>query len=92
MAKQPRTPSGRSPKEALADFFEGKGKGYRDRTFGVFSADEVCTILTFLVRDPNVVEDLVRFTRGHSRMARALTSEDVQAAMDELAVKEVMEA
>lgn len=94
MAKTAKAGSG-SGSKSLCDFFSlrssvGYRRGGRSRSFGDLSAADVHALIGTISKHPGEVDDLVKFVKGHSRIARELTVEDVQAAMDGLTVKEVM--
>jgi hypothetical protein len=83
--------------KALVDFFKEKGstgyrKGGRSRSFGGLSAVEIFRIIQHLNEKWEVVEDLLKFVRSHKKIAREMTVVDVEEAVNELTVSEVMES
>lgn len=85
------TPSAKS----LADFFKlrsstGYRKGGRERNFGGLTPDEAYYIIKLVSDHKNAVDDLVKFVKGHAKIARELTLEDVQDAYNDLTISEVM--
>jgi len=88
-------PSTDRPGDKLLQFFRrrpstGYRRGGRRRPFGSLTPEQVHALVRALSEDPGPVEDLVKFVKGHRRVARELSLEDVRGAMDGLAVEEVM--
>jgi hypothetical protein len=87
----------KSRSQSLVDFFQKRSStgwrgGGRERSFGNLSVTEVHQILQHLVEDVEPIEDLVKFVKGHSKVARELTLEEVQAAYNILQTDSVLKA
>lgn len=88
-----------SPAKSLLDFFKLRaGNGWRGGRrvpppgFGGLSPEDVVRLLREISAETAAVEELVKFVKGHRRVARELTAEDVREVAALLAVREVMES
>ena len=77
--------------ESLLAFFRGEGKNRRKRRFGGMTAAEAMKIIRLAAKDDDAVVDVLTFAKTHKKVARSVTEQDVQDAMDAMAVQEVME-
>jgi hypothetical protein len=83
-------------KNHLFEFFQklsstGWRRGGRKRTFGNLSSEEVFEILRRLSEDTGPIEDLVKFVKGHKKIAREMTLENVQEAFSLFKTQEILE-
>lgn len=84
---------------SMLDFFKLRaGNGWRGGKrvpppgFGGLSPEDVLRLVREISAETAAVEELVRFVKGHRRVARELTVEDVREVAALLAVREVMES
>ena len=87
-----------SPKaESLHKFFSKRSStgwrgGGRRRTFGSLTPEDVFKVLQDLSEDVGPIEDLVKFVKGHKKIARELTLEEIEEVVDTFSTQEVLDA
>ena len=63
----------------------------RKRNLGKLSPDMAYTLIKYMAEDMKAIDNLLKFVKGHAKMAREMTKEEVETAFNIISVREVMD-